>query len=81
MTNVCAAVIFDGITAVYFGGTGMTYEYSCTVCKNFWEEEQSIKDDPIKVCPECKNESAKRLISKSNFILQGGCWASDGYRK
>lgn len=59
----------------------MQYEYECTVCKNFWEEEQSIKDDPIKVCPECKNESAKRLISKSNFILAGGCWASDGYRK
>ena len=70
----------NGRNFIFGGMQLMTYEYECTVCKNYWEEEQSIKDDPIKVCPECKNESAKRLISKSNFILQGGGWASEGYK-
>ncbi|HVI39523.1 MAG TPA: zinc ribbon domain-containing protein [Anaerovoracaceae bacterium] len=56
-----------------------TYEYECTDCKHGWEEDQSIKDDPVKVCPSCKNETAKRLISGSNFVLVGGGWAKEGY--
>lgn len=59
----------------------MVYEYTCTECFHSWEETQSIKDDAIKICEKCKKETAKRLISKSNFVLSGGCWASDGYRK
>jgi putative FmdB family regulatory protein len=58
----------------------MTYEYICVACKHEWEEEQSIKDEPIKVCPSCKKKKAKRLISKGgNFILKGGGWAATGY--
>lgn len=59
----------------------MTYEYECEECKHKWEEEQAIKDDPIKICPKCKKESAKRLISGSGgFILVGGGWAKEGYK-
>ena len=56
-----------------------TYEYECAECKHGWEEEQSIKDEPIKVCPSCKKDAAKRLISGSNFVLVGGGWAKEGY--
>ena len=58
----------------------MTYEYICIHCQHEWEEEASIKDPPQEVCPNCKNNSAKRLISKSNFILQGSGWYRDGYK-
>jgi putative FmdB family regulatory protein len=59
-----------------------TYEYVCTSCEHEWEEDQSIKDAAIKVCPECKEETAKRLISGgSGFILSGNCWSKDGYGK
>lgn len=58
----------------------MIYEYECKACKHEWEQEQSIKDAPEKTCPNCKKPEAKRLISKSNFILQGGCWAKDNYK-
>lgn len=57
----------------------MTYEYECTTCSHQWESEQSIKDAPLKVCVKCGKESAKRLISKSSFILNGGGWAKDNY--
>lgn len=32
-------------------------------CKYEWEEEYSIKDDPPKICPKCKQETAKRVIA------------------
>ncbi len=57
----------------------MTYEYTCTSCNHEWEAEQSIKDDALKFCPNCSRETAKRLISKSSFVLQGSGWAKDNY--
>jgi putative FmdB family regulatory protein len=59
----------------------MTYEYHCTHCLHEWEQEQSIKDDAITTCPSCNQESAKRLISKSSFVLAGSGWAKDNYSK
>lgn len=57
-----------------------TYEYQCKSCKHSWEEDQSIMDERITVCPDCKKESAMRLISGgTGFILQGGGWFSEGY--
>lgn len=58
----------------------MIYDYSCTNCEKEWEEEHSIKSPPITLCPFCKNETAKRLISSSSsFILKGQGWFKDGY--
>ncbi len=58
----------------------MIYEYSCKSCSHSWEEEQSIKDEPIEFCPSCNKKSAKRQISGSvNFILKGSGWYKDGY--
>jgi predicted nucleic acid-binding Zn ribbon protein len=65
-----------------------TYEYECEAGHTF-EEVQSIKDDPIKECPvvipfsgpdhEKCGAPAKRLISKTSFVLKGGGWFKDGY--
>lgn len=59
-----------------------TYDYVCEneECNHKWEEIHSIKADPIKECPECKKETAKRLVSGgTGFVLAGGGWASSGY--
>lgn len=56
-----------------------TYEYICKECENQWEAEQKISDEPIKECPKCKKETAKRCISNTNFHLKGGGWFKDGY--
>lgn len=56
----------------------MTYEYLCTSCGHEWEQEQSIKEDALKECPKCKQSSAKRLISKSSFVLNGDGWFNKG---
>ena len=57
-----------------------TYEYLCTSCGHEWELEQSIKEDPQKICQKCNQETARRQISRGvGFILKGGGWYADLY--
>jgi putative FmdB family regulatory protein len=58
----------------------MTYEYECTdlPCRHLWEAEQRITETPLKVCPACGKETAKRLISQGNFVLNGTGWEKKG---
>lgn len=57
-----------------------TYEYLCTSCGHEWEFEQSIKDEPQKVCQKCNEATARRQISRGvGFILKGGGWYADLY--
>ena len=41
-----------------------TYVYECKVCTPpvLWELVQSMKDEPVKVCPHCGKDSAKRIL-------------------
>ena len=55
------------------------YEYRCGKCGHEFEREQRIVEDPIKKCPACRSLKAKRLISKTSFVLKGGGWYSDLY--
>jgi putative FmdB family regulatory protein len=55
------------------------YEYQCKACDHEFEREQRISDRPIKKCPQCGAMKAKRLISRTSFVLKGGGWYSDLY--
>jgi putative FmdB family regulatory protein len=55
------------------------YEYLCKACDHEFEREQRISDKPLKKCPACGSMKAKRLISRTSFILKGGGWYSDLY--
>ena len=58
----------------------MTYEYVCTACGHAWEAEQSISEAPLKACPNCHEQTARRQISGgAGFILKGGGWYADLY--
>lgn len=58
----------------------MTYEYVCTSCNHEWEASQSIKDAPLKDCPQCHAQTAKRQVSGgTGFVLKGGGWYADLY--
>jgi len=57
-----------------------TYDYICTSCQHAWELEQRIVEDPVRKCPKCRKNTAKRQISSgAGFILKGGGWYADGY--
>jgi putative FmdB family regulatory protein len=58
-----------------------TYEYKCDACGQAFEKFQSIKADPIKVCPHCGQESVRRLISMGGgLIFKGSGFYITDYR-
>ena len=56
----------------------MTYEYKCEECGHEFEVEQKISDEPLKLCPSCGAEKAKRQISNVAFQLKGTGWFTTG---
>ena len=56
-----------------------TYEYQCSACKHEFERDQRIREAPLKKCPKCGKQKAKRLISRTSFVLKGGGWYGDLY--
>ena len=64
-----------------------TYDYECKNCQHTWEAFQSIKADPIKKCPECGKNQARRVIGPGAGIIFKGSgfyitdYRSDSYKK
>jgi putative FmdB family regulatory protein len=48
-----------------------TYEYECKSCGLKFEREQSIKEEPVEVCPECRGKVSRLISGGSGFILKG----------
>jgi putative FmdB family regulatory protein len=40
-----------------------TYDYACGECEHRFSEMQSIKSDPLRICPRCSKEGLRRLVS------------------
>lgn len=55
------------------------YDYACKACGHEFEREQRIHDAPVRKCPKCGKLQAKRLISRTSFVLKGGGWFNDLY--
>jgi putative FmdB family regulatory protein len=64
-----------------------TYEYICDACGNRFEKFQSMTSTPIKQCPACKKNKARRLISAGAGLIFKGSgfyitdYRSEGYKK
>ena len=56
-----------------------TYDYACDACGHEFERVQRITEKPLKKCPKCGKEKARRMIGGAGFILKGGGWESDLY--
>ena len=56
-----------------------TYDYACDACGHEFERVQRITEKPLKKCPKCGKDEARRMIGGGNFILKGGGWESDLY--
>ncbi len=58
-----------------------TYDYKCDACGAVWEVFQSIKAAPIKKCPSCGKNKAKRQIGAgAGIIFRGSGFYSTDYR-
>src|SRR5258707_10725915 len=64
-----------------------TYDYVCEACDHKFELFQSIKDDPIKKCPECGKNKLRRLFGTGAAVMFKGSgfyttdYRSDSYKK
>jgi putative FmdB family regulatory protein len=56
------------------------YEYVCSSCHHQLETMQSIKDPPLKQCPECKRRTLKKVVSATGFVLKGTGWYVTDFR-
>ncbi|MDR0707570.1 MAG: zinc ribbon domain-containing protein [Treponema sp.] len=59
-----------------------TYEYECKDCGHVFEAFQSMKDEPLKVCPECGKEIRRLITGGSGVIFKGaGFYITDTQAK
>ena len=49
-----------------------TYDYICNDCKKMHEYFQSMSDNPLTKCPECKKNSLRREISGGTGLIFKG---------
>ena len=49
-----------------------TYGYECRECGYRFEKMQSIKADPLSVCPHCGQSALKRLLGTGGGIIFKG---------
>ena len=64
-----------------------TYEYQCEACEHNFDEFQSIKDKPLKKCPQCGKNKLRRIFGAGAAILFKGSgfyetdYRSESYKK
>lgn len=56
------------------------YEYQCDKCGFQFEQLQKVSDDPLKNCPECSQDSLRKLVSAAGFQLKGTGWYVTDFR-
>jgi len=49
-----------------------TYEYACQKCGHQFEQFQSMRDEPLKKCPQCKKAALKRLVGGGAGLIFKG---------
>ena len=50
------------------------YAYRCESCGVQFERIQRFSDDPVSVCPECEQQSIRRVIQPAGIIFKGSGW-------
>lgn len=57
-----------------------TYEYVCQKCNHEFEKFQSIKDEPLKRCPECKGKVVRKIGGGAGLLFKGSGFYITDYR-
>jgi len=58
-----------------------TYEYVCKSCGHLFEIVQSMRDDPLRECPECGGELRKVFAPPAISFKGSGFYATDHGKK
>jgi putative FmdB family regulatory protein len=57
-----------------------TYEYECQSCGQQTEKFQKINDEPLLICPHCKEPKLTQQVSAPAFQLKGTGWYVTDFR-
>jgi putative FmdB family regulatory protein len=58
-----------------------TYEYACSKCGHHFEQFQSMRDEPLRKCPNCHKAALKRLIGGgAGLIFKGSGFYITDYK-
>jgi putative FmdB family regulatory protein len=54
------------------------YTYRCESCGVQFERQQSYTDAPLRICPECRKKTLKKVISPVGVVFKGsGFYSTD----
>ena len=56
------------------------YEYACVSCDHHLEALQKMSEDPLVFCPECGEESLRKMVSAAAFVLKGSGWYETDFK-
>ena len=56
------------------------YAYRCDSCGVQFERHQSFTDAPLKICPECRKKTLKKVISPVGVVFKGSGFYSTDHR-
>lgn len=57
-----------------------TYVYKCDSCGTQFEQFQSFKDEPLRICPSCAG-AVRRVFQPVGIVFKGGGWYITDSRK
>ncbi|HMO55866.1 MAG TPA: zinc ribbon domain-containing protein [Roseiflexaceae bacterium] len=58
-----------------------TYVYKCDSCGSQFEQFQSFKDEPLRVCPCGKEGAVRRVFQPVGIVFKGSGWYITDSRK
>ncbi len=56
------------------------YEYECEQCGTRFERNQSVRDEPVRRCPECSG-TVHKVFHPAGIIFKGSGWYITDSRK
>ncbi len=56
------------------------YEYQCQHCEHKLEAIQKVGDASLTDCPQCKQETLRKLVSAAIFKLKGDGWYETDFK-
>ena len=57
-----------------------TYDYRCVDCGHQFEAFQSMRDEPLKVCPECGGRIERLISGGTGLIFKGSGFYITDYK-
>lgn len=57
-----------------------TYEYECQRCGHVFERYQSMKEEPLKRCPQCRGKVKRLIGAGAGIIFKGSGFYETDYR-